>query len=151
MSFEVAGFQELYKQLRRINEDAPVAAAFGLYEGMQEVMVDAKARAPKDTEAMARSGYVTAPENRAGVEVVIESGFGGDSAEYVVRQHEDLGLNHPNGGEARWFSNALTAGRDLISKAIAKHVNAYLRSGRTTPVPKIVPASPWEDRVGKVP
>lgn len=144
MTSGLVGFKELYLKMQQLAAKAPVATAFGMYDAMQEVMLDAKSRAPVDTGAMRDSGYVTPPTVSSQKEVSIEAGFGGPSEEYVVRQHEDTSLNHPNGGEAKFFENALDAGRGLIMATIAEHVNLYLRSGRTYPVDKRVPTSPWE-------
>lgn len=140
----LAGYQELLLKLNRIQADAPVAAAFGSYDGLQDAMIEAKERAPKDTEAMAKSGYVTPPEVRQGSSAHIEAGFGGPSAEYVVKQHESTELNHPNGGEAKFFERALSAHRDRMRQKIADAVKAFLATGRTNPVSKRVPATPWE-------
>lgn len=145
MGVKVVGFKELIHKLKRIELETPVATAFGMYEGMQDIMEDAKLRAPKDTTAMARSGYVTPPDIRVGSDVNVQSGFGGLSEEYVVRVHEDLNMNHPRGGEAKFFSNAIDAGRGRLLDTIQRHVSRYLKTGRNMPVPKRVPASPTED------
>lgn len=142
---KVVGYKELIAKLKRIEKEAPVAMAFGMYEGMQIVMVDAKERAPRDTTTMARSGYVTPPEVRGGAHVSIEAGFGGGSENYVTRQHEDLSLNHPNGGEAKFFERALDDKQSELEEAIFRHVQNYLKTGQTNPAAKIVPASPTED------
>lgn len=142
------GWGRLNTALRRLPKEAPLAVAFGSYDAMQPVMLDAKDRAPKDTTAMARSGYVAKPEMTSRGSTRVESGFGGDSEQYVVRQHEDQGLNHPRGGEAKFFTNALDAGQSQIVATIKRWVNHYLKTGQLLPFPqKQVPESPWEDRV----
>ena len=146
MALQLVGFKELLHKMKRVSYDAPVATAFGAYEGLQEIIKDAKERAPKDTKMMAMSGYVTPPSVRDGAAVSMEAGFGGGSEDYVVRVHEDLTMPHPNGGEAKFFSNAMDAGRGNLLDTIKKHVTAYLKTGRTTPAKKVVPASPYEDR-----
>lgn len=141
----LAGYKELLLKMERIELDAPVAAAFGTYDGMQDIMIEAKRLAPKDTTAMALSGYVEAPEVRQGSSTKIQAGFGGLSAEYVLRQHYDTTLNHPNGGEALFFQKALDAGRMMLKKKIQAAVAVFLRTGRAYPVAKRVPASPTEE------
>ena len=147
MGAKVVGYKELLHKLHRFSVDAPVATAFGLYEGAQNIMVDAKGRAPKDTTAMARSGYVTPPEIRSGADIRIDMGFGGDSSEYVVRQHEQLDLPHPRGGQARFLSNAIDAGAAQLMAAVKRSVMKFMLTRKTSPPPKIVPSSPLEDRV----
>jgi hypothetical protein len=143
-SVKVAGVNELLFKMRRIEQQAPVAFAFGAYEGLQEIMVEAKALAPEESGDMKKSGYVTPPEVRNGADVTLESGFGGESSEYVVRQEMDTTLNHPKGGQALFFTTALDRGRGRMLETIKRHVAAFLKTGRTTPVPKVVPASPTE-------
>lgn len=137
------GIGEVLAKLKLTQKEAPVAAAFGEYEGAQVVMKDAKQRAPHDTHQMEKSGYVTAPDIKSGGKIQVEMGFGGPSEDYVVRQHEDTSLSHPH-GEAKFLSNAMDAHGDTIKEAVARHVAAYLKTGRTTPVSKDVPQSPWE-------
>lgn len=137
------GDKEILLKLKRLATEAPVAAGFGAYEGAQAIMKDAKVRAPKDTHQMALSGYVTAPTIKSSGRVEIESGFGGPSEEYVARIHEDMSMSHPN-GEAKFFQNAIDAFGHLIPEAIARHVRIFLETGRTNPVSKDVPQTPWE-------
>lgn len=142
------GWGRLMADLRRYPKQVGIAVAFGSYDAMQPVMLDAKARAPKDTRAMALSGYVAKPQMFSGGGTRVESGFGGDSEQYVVRQHEDTRLNHPNGGEAKFFQNALDAGTSQIKATIDKWVRHLLVTGELLPFPeKRVPESPWEERV----
>jgi hypothetical protein len=142
------GWGRLQVDLRRYPKQAGIAVAFASYEAMQPVMEDAKNRAPKDTTAMAKSGYVAKPQMFSGGGTRVEGGFGGDSEQYVVRQHEDTALNHPNGGEAKFLQNALDAGEAGIRATIAKWLKVFLTTGKLLPFPqKRVPESPWEDRV----
>jgi hypothetical protein len=114
----------------------PVAHAAGLFQGAQIIMRNAKERAPKDTEDMSKTGYVAAPEISGGGKVTIEAGFGGNSlggrrqkevAHYVVRQHYDTSLSHPNGGEAMFFQNACDAHAGDVAREVARAVTAFLR------------------------
>ena len=143
MTSRVVGVDKLIERFSLMIKKAPVAAAFGEYEGMQEIMIVAKERAPKDTWTMANSGYVSPPDVRGG-ESIIEAGFGGGSEEYVVRQHEDSELNHPNGGEAFFFQSALDDGEAALMETIARHVEEALSTGATHPPAKKVPADPLE-------
>lgn len=144
MAIIIKGLEELRTNMARISVQAPVAVANGQYEGLQNIMVDAKERAPRLTDTMANSGYVTEPEVKGGAAVSCEAGFGGGSEDYVLRQHEDTSLNHPRGGEAHFFSNALDAGQDALFAAIVKHVEIFLETKRTVKPQKIVPNTPYE-------
>lgn len=140
---KMSGGKEILLRLKQVAKGVEVATGFGTYEGLQIVMLDAKSRAPKETHAMAESGYVTAPSVSGG-RVHIEAGFGGPSEDYVVRQHFDTGLNHPNGGEAMFFQNALDAHETDVTDAVARHVRDYLDTGRTQSPAKRVPQDPNE-------
>jgi hypothetical protein len=135
-------FGQLYYKLKEYPRKAKVAVAFGQYEAMQTVMLDAKDRAPKDTHAMEMSGYVAKPKVTTHT-ASVESGFGGKSERYVVGIHE--GFFKVVTGEHFFFRNALDAGRDLIRKTVARWVQHYLRYGKLKALPaKQVPESPWE-------
>lgn len=144
MTISVRGGNEILAKFQRIVDEAPVATAFGAYDGMQDMMVTAKDNAPKDTGALAGSGYVTAPEVKSNGLVTAEAGFGGPSQDYVVRQHEDMTLQHPNGGEAQFLTRALDEHRSAMTDAVAKAVSAFLKTGRVQPVSKRVPTTPNE-------
>lgn len=142
------GWGRLQADLRKRPKEAGIAVAFGAYERLQDVMLEAKARAPKDTHAMELSGYVAKPQMFSGGTTRVESGFGGDSEQYVVRQHEDESLRHPNGGEAKFFQKALDHWESELRGNIARWVRVYLETGRLLPFPqKRVPEGPWEERV----
>jgi hypothetical protein len=139
------GYGRLVHKLRRYPRQAMTAVAFGIYEAMQVVMTDAKWRAPKDTHAMELSGYVAKPSMTA-KSVSVESGFGGDSENYVVRVHETPGFAKT--GETFFFRNALDAGEGLIRDTVQKWVSHFLKTGRLLPFPrKLVPEHPLEARV----
>lgn len=144
----IAPGQQAYGRLLKFFRQSPAfardAVARGMYEAMQDMMVDAKNRAPKDTWRMADSGYVARPRITPN-QILVESGFGGPSEKYVVRQHEDTGLNHPNGGEAKFFENALNNAQGAMKATIRAYVLDYFRSKRVPSWPaKIVPETPWE-------
>jgi hypothetical protein len=137
------GYGRLVQDLRRVGDFTRDATAAGMYSAMQPVMLDAKRRAPKDTLALSASGYVTEP--RMGSQrITVESGFGGDSEQYLVRVHEDP--DHAVTGEPFFFRNALDAGHELIRDTIAAFVRRFLKTG-TVPAAaaKEVPTSPDED------
>lgn len=74
-------------------------------------MEDSQSRIPRDTGAMASSEYI---DNTGSI---VTFGYNGDGiqnpktgqsvSEYIIQQHEDLSLNHPNGGEAKFLEKAI--------------------------------------------
>ncbi|OZC55059.1 hypothetical protein CH289_07645 [Rhodococcus sp. RS1C4] len=49
------------------------------------------------------------------------------NTEYAVKQHEDVGLNHPNGGEAKYLENAATAFSETFQTVMAHQIKKALR------------------------
>lgn len=94
--------------LGRVTVDLRRKAAGALYEIGNEVMAESKRLVPVDTGALKGSGYVTAPAVDGG-KIEVELGYGGPAAQYAVRQHEDLSLRHPGGGQAKFLEQPLTA------------------------------------------
>jgi hypothetical protein len=97
----------------------PTQTAAALYEVGQEVMTASKAIVPVDTGALKGSGYVSEPKI-SGAQVTVEIGYGGPSTPYAIRQHEDLSLRHPGGGQAKFLEGPLS--QVDLPRAIAERV-----------------------------
>lgn len=124
----VVGLKEITQALRRFPKKAAEASAQGQLQAYIDVMRLAKSRAPVDKDWVRTSGYVEDPEFKAGT-VVVGAGFGGKSEDYVVRQHEDLSLNHPNGGQARFFASAIEDRVGQTKATIARFIKQFIDSG----------------------
>lgn len=94
--------------LRKVAADVGGRMGAALYEIGNEVMGESKRLVPVDTGALKGSGYVAPPQVDGG-RLVVEMGYGGPAAQYAVRQHEDLSLNHPDGGQAKFLEQPLSA------------------------------------------
>ena len=55
----------------------------------------------------------------------IEIGFGGPSAPYTVRKHENLTLNHST-GQAKWLENAFNWQLPMLPGRIEQRVRSVL-------------------------
>jgi hypothetical protein len=152
-----AQVDDLLKKLDAIAEEAPVATAAGLYDGMQDIMVDAKANTPISEDgshgfeagALRKTGFVSAPSIMGG-KVDIVAGFGAgetkaDRGFYAAAVHERE-ANHPRGGEHKYFQNAIDRGRDRLVAKVAASVRAFLRTGKVRFPDKRVPQTPTEDQ-----
>lgn len=104
--------------LDRIAAEAHQKAAAALYEVGNEVMAQSKRLVPVDTGALKGSGYVDQPRVELG-RVSVELGYGGPASAYAVRQHEDLSLRHPDGGQAKFLEQPLSA-LDLAREIAAR-------------------------------
>lgn len=138
------GYGRLVHTLRRTYGFTKDAMAAGMYSAMQPVMLDAKERAPKDTLALAASGYVEKP-TQSTQQVLVESGFGGDAENYALKVHEQPELTTT--GEPFFFRNAIDAASGNIRDTIAAFVRRFLKSGKVPAMAaKQVPESPLEDQ-----
>lgn len=111
--------EDLQKRIREM----PRAVAAGSYMLGNVIMTEAKRRTPADTGTLRGSGYVENPV-MSGNTAKTTLGFGGAAKAYAVVQHERLDFKHPNGGEAKFLENAITAyegrGTDIFVAAMEK-------------------------------
>lgn len=152
----VKGMGKLKANLQRYSKDTQDATARGQYAAGQIIMLDAKRRCPKEDGFLEGSGYCTRP--KAGSRGTnVEMGFGGPSSAYVVRQHEDVTLNHPGPkalakgippgkGEVFFFKKAIDSQARVARDIIADFVRRFLAMGRLpSPAKKLVPLTPTEN------
>ena len=84
----------------------------------REVLKDARARAPKDTEKMVKTGRVNVDD------LTVQVSFKGVQS---IVQHENLEFKHEHGGEAKFLENA--ALEFDVEKAIADGLKKALSDG----------------------
>jgi hypothetical protein len=94
-------------------------AARGLALAAEHVLGEARKRVPIEEATLERSGAVSSdPENlRAAVTF---------DTPYAVAQHEDMGLRHDAGREAKYLENAMNAERATVQQIIAKTIKGVL-------------------------
>lgn len=102
----MSGMKELKAALKAAKDDAYQATAAAVYVAANEIMTEAKQRAPVDTGTLRSSGYVTLPE--PGPNPKVELGFGGAAAQYALVQHERTEYRHEV-GEAKYLENAINS------------------------------------------
>lgn len=92
------------------------AAVEGLEKGMRAMLERARFNAPKDDRDLVRSGRVRIDDLTGQVAF---------TAAHAAKQHEDLDLNHPNGGEAKYLENA--ANEIPVEEYVADAITRSLR------------------------
>lgn len=127
-SVSVVGGAKLRRALRGLAHNASRALGAGLYLEGNNIMADAKERAPLDLGTLRGSGYVTTPHT-SGHETTVELGFGGPAKDYAVVQHEELGFLHPEGGEAKYLERAVDARSANAARNIGAFAIAALKRG----------------------
>jgi hypothetical protein len=138
---KVSGAKEIQAKFQRMEKEAPVAVAAGMFQAMQIIIRDAKARAPVESGTLRASGYVANPViSFSAGKVTVEAGFGGFAEAYVWRRHVENTT-----GERLFFQRALDAGRSTINAEVAKALAAFIR-GQTVSLHRAgdIAATPWE-------
>lgn len=109
------------------------AGVAGIQDGLSDLTNQIAARAqqyaPVDSGAL-RASIAAAPPSadRSFVRAEVTAGDAATAA-YAVRQHEDLSLNHPNGGGAKFLELAMAdfsgaTGNDIVGAKMRARVEA---------------------------
>jgi hypothetical protein len=101
-----------------------------LYPFAVSLLEGAKRRAPKGEEPDPRHGRL---EESGGVEVLDRAVIVFFDAIHAAKQHEDLRLEHPRGGEAKYLENELKARMREMEDVVAGYVRARTATGTTGP------------------
>ncbi len=108
--------RRLNARMEKANHYVGVGAREGLREFARKVINRSQPLVPVWTGAMKSTYYIRPPrvsKNRT----TIDFGYDGTTrtnprtgipvSEYLMKQHEDLSLNHPRGGQAKFFEQPL--------------------------------------------
>lgn len=139
---KVTGLKTTMGNLKKAGDQWKRAVAAGLYLEASNVMGRSKRLVPVDQGPLRASGYVTLPEE-SGSRVTVELGYGGPAKDYAIKQHEDLTLNHPDGGQARFLSAAVEERESKIASNIAKLAKVAFERGQG-PLRGPMPTTPDE-------
>jgi len=120
----MSGLDGIKRKLAEAAARANKAGRAGLYESAEEIMTDAKGRAPVDLGNLKGSGTVTLPTDTP-EGVVVRIGFGGPAAPYALIQHENLSFRHEV-GEAKYLENAVDSLGHLVQQRVADKVRLAL-------------------------
>lgn len=126
MSVEITGLNETLRRLAELEAQALRGAKRGLNQWSEETMTEAKERVPVEEGVLKASGFVEPPEEAGGV-ISQEIGFGGAASDYALVQHEDLSLNHPNGGQAKFLESAVNEREGQLARDIAAEVEQEIK------------------------
>lgn len=109
----------------RLADVLKAAMRDGAQDGMErlarEVLEDANSRIPKGAPRLDPDPNVTLA--KAGTVVAVDDGVVIDfTAAYAAKQHEDLRLRHPRGGDARYLEIAVATNTDAMQRAVGQAV-----------------------------
>jgi len=121
----ITGVTEAQERTRKQIEHEKRAIASGLYIEASKTMTRSKRDfVPVDLGTLRGSGYVTLPRVIAGL-ISLEMGYGGPASDYAIKQHEDLSLNHPSGGQAKYLEQPVKEDAPGWAESIQEHVERY--------------------------
>lgn len=106
-------------KLEAVKDEAAHAGAEALLEASRPDV-------PVDTGVLQASGEVL-PAG-PGTAAVRYSAKSKDGFDYAIKQHEDMTLNHPHGGQAKYLEAPMHADGPAILAAMAKAVQAGMRT-----------------------
>lgn len=92
----------------------------------EDLLGEAQRQVPRDEGTLAGTG--TAEVEQHGSLVTGRVTF---STPYARKQHEDLTLNHPKGGKAKYLEEPLTSESARYTKVIADTIKRGLSNGRS--------------------
>lgn len=99
---------QLSLSLGALGAKLPGAVADALYREMVGVMFESQKIVPYDEGDLHDSGETDRPDINGGkVSVVLH--YGGGNVDYALVQHERLDYRHPNGGQAKFLEQPLSA------------------------------------------
>jgi hypothetical protein len=116
----------------KVNVAAVIAAAAPLasHAAAEHLLEASRGLVPVEEGVLKASGRVVQDESRA-VVTYGRDDDGGDghapSNQYVIVQHEDLALNHPNGGSAKFLEVPMNSERDTVAKIVGHELRQALR------------------------
>lgn len=102
---------------------ARAAAIQALHDGAEAILTEAIDEAPIDTGTLRRSGAVTDTPSENAVYVSFNT-------PYARRQHEDLTLNHPRGGKAKYLEDPFKRNAGKVQKLVGIRVKKALQDTR---------------------
>jgi hypothetical protein len=118
---EVDGADELAKLLQNLPDEAIEATRKELQRACADLKGKAQNLAPVDTGDLRGSAFYETEAKDGGLEATI-----GFTAPYATRQHEEVGYNHPHGGQAKYleepFKQNVGKYTDKIGEAIKRAV-----------------------------
>lgn len=97
-------------------------------EGLLEVALDLQQKSmdevPVDTHKLQESCYVDDSKLN---DLVVEVGYDKNGElKYALKQHEDLSLNHPNGGKAKFLEDPFNQNAEKYVEHIGKRIHTVI-------------------------
>lgn len=116
--FEIEGLLEVYKDLKLTEEEIIKAALKGQKLLAQNILGESQKLVPVDTGTLQRSGNIQTKDNITTISY---------NTPYARKQHEDMTLNHPRGGEAKYLERPFNEKAVEFENFVSTEVYKVLR------------------------
>lgn len=118
-NIKVGGDAELKRIITSFARRFPVQAEAALRQECEIEMAEAKNRTPVDTGALRASGRVETERTSNYVRATLS--FGGASAPYALKVHEDLDAYHDD-GQAKYLESVLQESAPFMAARVARRL-----------------------------
>lgn len=119
------GDEALVARLLKAAAGSVPILAQAVYETASEIFNESQELVPVQFGTLRSSGFVSTPEISGG-DVEVQIGYGGAASEYAVIVHEDLTMQHPRGGQAKYLESPAVAGIETFGARVALRAQALL-------------------------
>lgn len=92
-----------------------------LRDGAEHILTEAIDETPIDTGTLRRSGTVTEAPSEDAVYISFNT-------PYAIKQHEDLTLNHPNGGKPKYLEDPFNRNKDKVINLVDNRIKEALKN-----------------------
>jgi hypothetical protein len=127
VSVKTTGLTQVLGRINALAANLPEAVGRELFRDMDGVLLASRGLVPVDLGDLRDSGDVDDPKISGG-EVSVTLHYGNGDVDYALVQHEDMSLNHPNGGEPKFLETPLNQWGDDGPADVA--VRAVKRAAR---------------------
>lgn len=116
---QIDGFKEIYKAMGLVEEEIAKAAIKGMRTTALNILGESQKLVPIDTGILQKSGSIKV--NQGALTATISY-----NTPYALKQHEDVSLNHPKGGEAKYLERPFNEKKGELEVNIGNEIQKIL-------------------------
>ena len=117
---KIDGFKEVYQKLGLLEEEIDKAALRGVKKLAEVILGESQQLVPVDTGLLKDSGLVSPDKKNQIVTIAYNT-------PYARKQHEDMTLNHPKGGQAKYLERPFNEKSGELETYVGESINKVLR------------------------
>lgn len=117
---KIDGFKEVYQKLGLLEEEIDKAALRGVKKLAEVILGESQQLVPVDTGLLKDSGLVSTDKKNQILTIAYNT-------PYARKQHEDMTLNHPKGGQAKYLERPFNEKSGELETYVGESINKVLR------------------------